>query len=268
MGKPIELLIQYGYLVVVGAVFAEQIGLPFPSEPFLLAAGGLVGSGRLNGAVLLLGAAIASLVGDTIWYWIGRSRGPRVLGWLCRISLEPDSCVRRTAGMLGAHGARSLLVAKFVPGLSTVAPPLAGVVGVPLRDFLAFSFLGGLLWAGAYMLVGWLFSAQLQIVAEYIELLGSWAVALLVAAIGGYILWKYVGRRRFLRKIRMARIKPEELKAMLDAGVDVMIVDVRTRLDFDAEPSVIPGALHITTEEMEGRHHEIPRTRDIVLYCT
>jgi membrane protein DedA with SNARE-associated domain len=268
MSSPIELLIQYGYLVVVGAVFAEQIGLPFPSEPFLLAAGSMVGAGRLNGAILLVGAAIASLVGDTIWYGIGRTRGPRVLGWLCRMSLEPDSCVRRTERMLGAQGARSLVVAKFIPGLSTVAPPLAGIVGIPLRDFLVCSFLGGLLWAGAYMLLGWLFSSQLQQVAAYIDTLGSWAVVLLVVAIGSYVGWKYVARRRFLRKIRIARISPAELKDMLDGGTDVMVVDVRDRIDFEGEPSIIPGALHITIEELEGRHHEIPRERDIVLYCT
>jgi rhodanese-related sulfurtransferase len=91
---------------------------------------------------------------------------------------------------------------------------------------------------------------------------------LLVAAIGVYIAWKYIGRRRFLRKIRIARITPEELKQILDGGLDVMVVDVRDRLDFEAEPSIIPGALHFTTEELEARHHEISRTRDIVLYCT
>jgi membrane protein DedA with SNARE-associated domain len=268
MASALELLIRYGYAVVIGAVFAEQIGLPFPSEPFLLAAGGLVGAGRLHVAVVLLGAGIASLVGDTVWYWIGRTRGPRVLGWLCRLSLEPDSCVRRTQGMFGTYGAPSLLVAKFVPGLSTVAPPLAGIAGMPLRDFLVFSGLGGLAWAGAYVALGWLFSSQLQLVAAYLEQLGSGALALIVAALVGYIAWKAIARQRFLRKIRIARITPEQLKTMLDDGVDVMIVDVRDRLDFEAEQAIIPGALHLTTQELESRHHEIPRERDIVLYCT
>jgi membrane protein DedA with SNARE-associated domain len=268
MSGVIELLVRYGYLVVVGAVFAEQIGLPFPSEPFLLAAGGLVGNGHLKPGFLLVGAGVASLIGDTLWYWIGRAGGPRVLGWLCRISLEPDSCVRRTQGMFGTHGARALLIAKFVPGLSTVAPPLAGIARVPLREFLVFSGLGGLLWAGAYLAVGWMFSSQLQLVASYMEALGTGAVVLVAAAIGAYVGWKYIARRRFLRKIRIARITPEELKAMLDDGRDVIVVDVRDRLDFDAEPAIIPGALHLTTEELERRHREIPRERDIVLYCT
>jgi membrane protein DedA with SNARE-associated domain/rhodanese-related sulfurtransferase len=268
MSGVLELLIQYGYLVVIGAVFAEQIGLPFPSEPFLLAAGGLVGSGHLEPGLLVLGAGLASLIGDTLWYWIGRTGGPRVLGWLCRLSLEPNSCVRKTEGMFGSFGAGSLLFAKFVPGLSTVAPPLAGIAGMPLRDFLIFSGLGGMAWAGAYILVGWIFSAQLQLVASYMEALGTWTLVLLAAAAGGYVAWKYIARRRFLRKIRIARIAPQELKTMLDDGTDVMVVDVRSQLDFEAEPAIIPGALHLTLEELEARHREIPRERDIVLYCT
>jgi membrane protein DedA with SNARE-associated domain/rhodanese-related sulfurtransferase len=268
MGGAIELLIRYGYAIVFGAVFAEQIGLPFPSEPVLLAAGGLIGSGRLSPAAVLAAAAAASLVGDTAWYWLGRAGGPRVLGWLCRLSLEPDSCVRRTESIFAAYGARSLLIAKFVPGFSTVAPPLAGIIGMPLRAFLVFSSLGAVLWAGAFLAVGWLFSAQLELVASCAERLGAWTVALLAAAIGGYVAWKYLARQRFLRRIRMARITPEELKRRLDAGEDVLVVDVRDRLDFEAEPAIIPGALHLTTEELERRHREIPRERDIVLYCT
>jgi membrane protein DedA with SNARE-associated domain len=268
MAGVIELAVQYGYAVVFGAVLAQQIGLPVPSEPVLLAGGGLVGSGRLSLAIILAAAVIASLIGDTVWYWIGRTGGPRVLGWLCRLSLNPDSCVRRTEGVFATYGARSLLIAKFVPGLSTVAPPLAGVVRMPLRAFLAFSALGALLWAGAFVGVGWLFSTQLEVAATYAEQLGASAAALLVAAIGVYIAWKYIGRRRFLRKIRIVWITLEELKQILDGGLDVMVVDVRDRLDFEAEPSIIPGALHFTTEELEARHHEISRTRDIVLYCT
>jgi membrane protein DedA with SNARE-associated domain len=268
MAGALELLVRYGYTVVFGMVFAEQIGLPIPSEPILLTAGGLAGGGRLSPLLVLAAAVVASLIGDTAWYWIGRAGGSRVLGWLCRISLEPDSCVRRTQGIFGTYGARSLLVAKFVPGFSTVAPPLAGIVRMPLRDFLVFSALGAVLWAGAFIAVGWVFSAQLEMVAASIDRLGSWALVLLAAAVAGYLAWKAIGRQRFLRKMRIARITPEELKRRLDAGETLMIVDVRDRLDFEAEPAIIPGALHLTTEELERRHHEIPRERDIVLYCT
>jgi membrane protein DedA with SNARE-associated domain len=260
--------VQYGYVVVFGTVLAEQIGLPIPSEPILVAAGGLVGSGRLHPVLVVALATVASLIGDTLWYWIGRAGGPRVLGWLCRMSLEPDSCVRKTERVFANRGARSLVFAKFVPGLSTIAPPLAGVLGLPLRSFLVFSTLGALCWSGAYVLGGWLFSNQLEIIGALILRLGSWAIALAVFALGGWILYKYIARQRFLRTIRMARITPEELKAQLDRGEMLLLVDVRDRLDFESEPLIIPGALHLSVEELETRHREIPREREIILYCT
>src|SRR5262249_22411124 len=224
-----ESLVRYGYLVIFGAVFAEQVGLPFPSEPFLLAGGGLAGSGRLSLVLAVALAAVASLIGDTFWYWLGRTRGPRVMSWLW---------------------------------------PLAGVVQTPGRYFLVFSALAGAVWGGAYLVLGWIFSAQLEMVAELLDELGSWTFAFGAAAIGGYVGWKYISRRRFLRKINVARITPEELKTRLDRGEDLIVVDVRDRSDFQAEPAIIPGALHMTVDELERRHREIPRERDIVLYCT
>jgi len=268
MQAVIEVLARYGYAVVFGLVFAEQVGLPIPAIPFLLAAGGLAGSGKLSVVLLLAGSGVASLIADTIWYWIGRTGGARVLGWLCRISLEPDSCVSRTRRMFSSQGSRSLLFAKFIPGFSTVAPPLAGVFRMPLDHFLIFSGLGGLFWAGAFIAVGWIFSHQLELAAQYASRLGSWTLVLVVAGIGGYILWKYIARQRFLRKIRIARITPEELKTMMDGGTDLMVVDVRDRIDFDAEPAIIPGALHLSIDELDARHLEIPREREIILYCT
>ena len=268
MDGALEILFRFGYAVVFGWVLAEQIGLPLPAVPILFAAGGLAGRGLLSPAFVLAAAAVASLASDLIWYWIGRVKGGRVLGWLCRVSLEPDSCVRRTERVFIAYGARSLLVAKFVPGFSTAAPPLAGIVRMPLLQFVVFTGLGGVIWAGAFVGAGWLFSAQLERAAAYALGMGTWAGALLAASVGGYIVWKYVARQRFLRRIRIARITPEDLKTRLDGGEDVMVVDVRDRLDFETEPSIIPGALHLTVEELEARHHEIPRDREIVLYCT
>lgn len=268
MDGAIDVLVRYGDAVVFGWVLAEQIGLPIPAVPVLLAAGAVAGTGRLSLALILAVAGLASLISDTIWYWVGRARGARVLGWLCRISLEPDSCVRRTQRAFGTHGARSLLVAKFVPGFSTAAPPLAGMVRMPLLRFLVYTGLGGVIWAGAFIGLGRLFSRELGLVADYVARLGSWAGALVAASLAAYIVWKYVARQRFLRKIRTARITPEELKSKLDGGEELLLVDVRDRLDFEVEPSIIPGALHMSTEELEARHHEIPREREIVLYCT
>ena len=267
-GVSVGLLIEYGYLFVFAWVFAEQIGLPLPAEPVLLAAGALAGAGHVNIAALLIVAGLASLVSDVIWYGIGRIGGVRVLGWLCRITLEPDSCVRRTQQVFTHHGARSLLVAKFVPGFNTIAPPLAGIVRMPLAQFAVYTGIGGLIWAGAFMGLGWIFSEQLEQAAGYVARFGGWALAVLGVAFGAHVGWKLVKRQRFLRRIQIARITPDELKAQLDAGEDVIVVDLRDQLDFAAEPSIIPGALHLTTQELHARHHEIPRERDIVLYCT
>ena len=160
------------------------------------------------------------------------------------------------------------MVAKFIPGFSTIAPPLAGIVRMPLGQFVLYSALGGLFWAGAFIALGWVFSYQLEIVAEYAVRFGSWTLILIGVALAAWVAWKFISRQRFLRKIRIARISPEELKAKLDGGEQILIVDVRDRIDFEAEPTIIPGALHLTIEDMDSRHQEIPREREIVLYCT
>jgi membrane protein DedA with SNARE-associated domain len=268
MGELLQFLVRHGYAVVFVWVLGEQIGLPIPAVPILLAAGALAGSGRLSLSMALLVAVAASLVSDTIWYWLGRRRGTRVLSLLCRISLEPDSCVRRTEDTFVRHGPRTLLVAKFVPGLSTMAPPLAGIIGMPLWRFVVWDGLGALLWAGVFAGLGYAGADQLERVAAHVGRFGSGAVAIVAALFAAYIAWKWVERRRFIRRLRIARIAPEELKRRLDAGEATVIVDLRGALDFASDPTTIPGALVLTPEELEARHQEIPRDREIVLYCT
>lgn len=266
--EAVQFLVRQGYTVLFVWVLVEQIGLPLPAIPLLLAAGALAGAGRLNIALAIGVAVLAALLSDIVWYQVGRHRGSRVLQLLCRISLEPDSCVRRTEDVFARHGAGSLLVAKFIPGLNTAAPPLAGIFRMRLSRFLLFDSLGALLWAGAFVGLGYLFSQQLERVAASALRLGTSLVGILVGSLAAYIIWKYVQRQRFLRQLRIARISPEELKRKLDAGEDVVIVDLRHSLDFQAEPRTIPGALRLPVEELEQRHHEIPSNRDIVLYCT
>lgn len=268
MAEAIQFLIRHGYTIIFVWVLGEQIGLPIPAVPVLIAAGALAGSGRLSVPLALGLAVAASLVSDTVWYWVGRRRGGKVLSLLCRIALEPDSCVRRTEDIFTRHGARTLLVAKFVPGLSTAAPPLAGIIGMPLLRFVLWDGLGALVWAGAFAGLGYVFSDQLERVAEYALRLGSWLVAVVAVAFGAYVAWKWVERHRFMRRLRIARIDVDDLKRRLDAGEDTVIVDLRHALDFAANPTTIPGALVLSPDELERRHLEIPREREIVLYCT
>jgi len=268
MNESIQFLLRHGYTVLFLAVFAEQVGLPIPAVPILLAMGALVGTGQLDFAPAFLIALAASLASDILWYEIGRRRGHSVLNLLCRISLEPDSCVRRTEESFVRRGPRALLIAKFIPGLSTAAPPLAGMFRMRFPRFLAWDAAGAALWVAAFGGLGWIFSNQLERVAQWALKLGEGLVYLLAVALAGYIAYKYIERQRFIRQLRIARITPLELQRKLEAGEPVVVVDLRSSAAFEAEPEKLPGALHLSPEELEQRHLEIPRDRDIVLYCT
>ena len=264
----LEFLLRHGYLVLLAWVFAEQGGLPIPSIPLLLAAGALAGAGHLNLVVALLCCLVAAISADTIWYQLGKTQGIKVLQFLCRISLEPDSCVRRTEGLFEKQGARSLLFAKFLPGLNTVATPLAGIFHMRLRKFLLFDALGSLLWAGSFLGVGYIFSGEIERIAEYAGRLGSGLFIILVGTLAAYILYKYVARQNFLRDLRVSRISVEELKQKLDDGEELAIVDLRHSLDFEADPETIPGAFRMDSSELQEETDRLPHDREVILYCT
>jgi len=268
MKDTLQFLIQHGYAVTFFWVLAEQLGLPIPAIPVLLAAGALSGQGHLSTALVLLAAACASVISDTVWYEIGRRRGGKVLNFLCRISLEPDSCVRNTEAIFEKHGARSLVVAKFIPGFSTAAPPLAGVFHMKLPRFLVYDALGTLVWAGSFIGLGYAFSNQLETVALKVSQWGGGLFAVVVGGLAAYILFKFVQRQRFLRSLRIARITPDELQQKMAAGEEVLVVDLRHAVDFEDNPLMIPGAQHLAAEDLEEHHDAIPRDRDVILYCT
>jgi membrane protein DedA with SNARE-associated domain/rhodanese-related sulfurtransferase len=268
MNKTIEFLTQHGAALLFAAVFVDQLGLPLPALPWLFAAGALIGSGKMNWFVALGPAIMGALVADMIWFYLGRHYGNRVLGLLCRISLEPDSCVRRTQNVFTRYGMRGLVVAKFIPGLSTLAPPLAGNSGWSVPRFLFFDGLGSLLYVGGFVLMGVLFSRQLEAIMAALSSLGASALALLGGAIVLYISFKYFQRYRVLRELRMARITVDELHQKQEAGEDLFILDLRSNGALEEDPAVIRGALHITMEEVEGHLSEIPRDREIVVYCS
>jgi len=268
MHHTLEFLIRHGYVVLLGWVFAEQLGLPLPSLPVLLAAGALAGSGQLSFWASLLLVAISAVAADFLWYFLGRKKGARVLRLICKISLEPDSCVRRTEGLFSKQGARSLLLAKFVPGLGTVAPPLAGIFHMRPRKFLLFDGLGSLIWGLSILGTGFIFSQQIEEIAERASALGGWLLVLLLSAFTAYIVWKFLARQKFLRELRIARITATELKQKMDTGEEVAIVDLRHSLDFEADPESIPGALRIDAKELEEKGERLPHDREIILYCT
>jgi membrane protein DedA with SNARE-associated domain len=261
-------LAEHGYAALFVWVFAEQIGVPVPATPVLMAAGALAGHGKLSLALAVAATAIAVVVADNVWFQVGRARGAKVLRLLCRISLEPDSCVRRTDDIFQRYGTGALVFAKFVPGLNLAAAPVIGMSGITLRRFLIYDTLGAALWAGAFLGVGYVFTNQLELAAQYAIRLGSWLLLILLAGLAAFIALKWRQRRRFLQSLVADRIKPEELKAKMDAGESVVILDLRHALDVLPDPRMIPGAVRMRPEELHERYGEIPRDSEIILYCT
>lgn len=269
MSDTLAFLLQYGYVILYACVLADQIGLPVPAEPVLLGMGALAGAGEMSLALALGVVLAASLPSDLVWYELGRRRGPRVLARICAISLEPDWCVRRTESMFIRLGRKLLLVAKFLPGLSAVASPLAGSAGVARWQFILLDVIGALLWAGTWMGIGYAFSEALDVVAGWAARLGGYTLLLAGAALVAYVVFKYAKRQRIFRELRMARITPDELRRRIEAGDGgLAIIDTRSALDVRAVPFLIPGAIRIDADEVERRHAELPKGREIVLYCT
>ena len=268
MAETLQFLVKHGYVVLFASVLAQQLGLPLPSTPFIVAAGALAQSGQLSFTAVLILAWSAAMIADLVWFEIGRRRGARVLQLLCRISLEPDYCVRRTENSFARHGAKTLVIGKLVPGISVLATPMAGVYGFSRSRFILFDGLGILLWIGTFQLLGYVFSDQLEDVVAYASRFGGLLFLLFAGGLAGYVAWKYAQRRRFLNSLRVARITAEQLKAELDSGADLVIVDLRHAMDDEAEPRMLPGAMRLPAEKLEERGEELPRGKTLVLYCS
>lgn len=266
IAEAIAFVEKHGYALLFFWVLVEQSAIPLPSAPLLLAAGALARRGRLQLPAAIACCVAGALIADTIWFQLGRHGGRRVLGVLCRVSLEPDSCVRRTENAFLKYGMNSLFISKFIPGLNAVAAPLAGGSRAPYWRFLLYDAGGAVLWSGTYLALGYLLSEQLETVLHYASRMGS---SLLVLIVTLFVLWigrKVLQRQAFIKGLDVARITPEELRDRLDAGEELFIVDLRSGLAEDGSP--IAGAARIPPEELSTRSHEIPRDRDIVLFCS
>ena len=257
---------RHGYALLFFWVLAEQSAIPVPSVPLMLATGALIHAGRLRLEPAILSCLFAALIADSVWFELGRRRGRQVLRLVCRLSLEPDSCVRQTENAFLRYGMRSLLVSKFVPGLNTVAAPLAGYSKGSYVRFALYDMAGASIWSGAYLAAGYVFSEQLEAAVRYASRVGSNLFLVMAGAFAGWIAWKFLQRWLFLRQLEVARITPEELQQRLAAAEDLFIVDLRSRVA--QEPSLIPGALRMSPEELSARGKEIPRDREIILFCS
>jgi membrane protein DedA with SNARE-associated domain/rhodanese-related sulfurtransferase len=264
----ISLLSEYGLALVFVNVLVEQIGLPVPAIPTLVVAGALASQGKLSAPLLLVVGVAASLVADIAWYLAGRRFGNGVMKLLCRISLTPDSCVSETQSRFERWGVKALVIAKFVPGLATIAPPLAGATRIRWLPFLFFNTLGALLWVGAGLGGGMLLAPQMDELLSRLDRFGTRALIAAVALLAAYIAYKWWERRRFIRKLRMARISVDELYRLIDQGANPVIVDVRSLTGVAMDPRRIPGALHVPLHEVDHHVKHLPRDREIIVYCS
>jgi membrane protein DedA with SNARE-associated domain/rhodanese-related sulfurtransferase len=268
MALPTSILITYGYVLLFGWVLLEQAGLPVPATPILLAAGALSVTEHMHFGLAFASGVAACLVADVSWFFLGKRYGHHLLRLLCRFSLEATTCVRRTHESFGRRGAWTLLFAKFVPGLSIVAPPVAGQTGMRFRRFLLFDALGAAVWVLALLLGGRLFGDLLMRDPSLLNRVGHGGGVLLLAGIlifFGSRLWR---RESLLRKLRTARLEPAALKQMLDAGLPIYIVDLRHPLELLTDPFTVPGALRLSPDQITTHSAEIPHDRDVVLFCT
>ena len=249
-------------------VLLQQLGLPLPAVPTLVVAGAVAAAGKLSASGLYALAVAACVIADSTWYVAGRRYGGRVMSLLCRVSLSPDSCVSQTQGAFERWGARALLVAKFVPGLALIGPPLAGATRMHYGRFIVFSALGAGLWVGAALVAGALLRTQIERLLPLAAQVGGTAALVLLVLLAAYVAYRWWERRRFLAALDMARISVEELRQEIEKGSAPVIVDVRSTTAQTLERHRIPGAVHVPVQDAARHLGELPRDREIILYCT
>ncbi len=263
-----NLLLHHGYLLLFSYVLVVSVGLPIPVDPLFLLMGAQAGDHRYSLLVSVLIAMVPALVGDIAWYEIGKRKGRSVLSLLCKLSLEPDSCVRQTEATFATRGSRALLVAKFVPAMSLASVTLAGISGMSFWRFALMDAAGCALWASAYLVVGMIFHRQVDSLILLLGLYGRRAGVVIAAMLGLYLGYKYFQRWRFLRKLRVNRVTPEQLRDLISEGCGITIVDLRHPAEVARVGTKIPNALVLRPEELRDRSNEIPREHEIILYCT
>ncbi|MBK0114750.1 MULTISPECIES: rhodanese-like domain-containing protein [unclassified Delftia] len=271
MGFLVELIREYGFGIVFLNVFVEQLGAPIPAYPVLVVTGALEGADWVRLLWLVAVAVSAALIADLFWYQAGKAYGHRVLGRICRISLSPDACIRQTETVYGRWGARSLLVAKFVPGFASIASALAGVMGTPLRSFVLYDGLGALIWVGSAVYLGSLFSSTVEDLLGVLTALGQWGLLLLGVALGLFIVRKWWQRHRMVRSLRMPRMSVRELAGLHAQGMEPTVIDVRALPQY--RQGHIPGAQSWELRPRDGGEshaHLLPQhdhPHGLVIYC-
>jgi membrane protein DedA with SNARE-associated domain len=263
-----ELLAQHGLLLVFANVLMTQAGMPVPAVPILIVAGAFVAQGQLALVPLIAVTVVASLLGDAPWYVAGRRYGYRILRTLCRVAIEPDTCVKQTEGIFERWGAPSLMVAKYIPGFATVAPPLAGTMKLAVPSFVFYSAVAALLWAGLPIAIGALLHAEVERALAWLEGMGTGALAVIAGVLALYVTVKLVERYLLIRFLRMVRIGIEELHQMMMEGKAPVILDARSPSARKYDPRRLPGAIAVDMVAPERYLHHVLPDRDVVVYCS
>lgn len=260
-----QFLAEHGVAFVFMYVLAVQAGAPIPALPILMAAGAFAARGELNAASVLGAAVGACLLADTVWYYVGRHVGRRVLSVICRVSLSPEVCVSQTESLFAKWGAPSLMLAKFIPGFAAIATSLAGATRVRPSAFLLFTCIGGLLWAGCGLALGWVFAPVVEDVIRVVGEFGTLGAVLVLLALSGFVAFKWRQRRLFNERLRMERISADALAGLIEAGGTPVIVDVRYAIaKYDGR---IPGAIPVTREAWPAALDAVDPHAIIVVYC-
>jgi len=251
------------------AVFGRQLCLPVPAILFLMTAGALAANGRLHVSFVLLAGVAGCLAGDGVWFWLGRKWGTKVVRMVCRLSTNPRACSQRAQRVFSEWGLRILILAKFIPGLDGVTPPLAGAEGSPILSFLAYDSIGSLLWSAAYVTVGFLFADELDVAIRGAERFGS----LVGMAIGipflCYVCWRGLAIIRMIGRLRLRRMSPALLNRRLQNGDRIAVIDLLEFEDGEENAEGIPGAVRVNPASLRvAQTVYVPRDVEMVLYCS
>jgi membrane protein DedA with SNARE-associated domain len=257
-----------GYAVFFFWILANRAGVPLPATPALIGAGVFAGDGDMRLALVLLLATAATLISDTLWFWLGRHYGHRILNLICRFSPEPDACAHHAERFMLKHGVKSLLVSKFVPGMNRTTLPLTGIGRTPLTRFLLWDMGGALLWAGVYTGIGYAFSDEIHDAAGRILRIGGQAVVgAVIAFVVIYMLVKTIRQRRAISEV-VERISAGELQRKMHDGEKLTIVDLRDEAELEPDPRTIPGAIRVDPAAIEEFCSDLHMEDEIILYCT
>jgi membrane protein DedA with SNARE-associated domain/rhodanese-related sulfurtransferase len=265
MSELLDHVLRFGYAAVFLYVVVSQLGVPIPSAPMMLAVGALAATGRIALPAAAAAVVLACICADSFWYRVGRTRGRQVVRLLCRLSMEPGSCVQTTELALHRYGTRFLLVAKFLPGLGLMAPPVAGESGTPYARFILFDALGALLWSSTYLLLGRFFGGVLGRNAQLFHLVARFGGGALLVAVLALIASRLVRRSRLRGQLTSVGIRPADLKGRMDRGESFYIVDIRPRAPGRATES-LPGAVHLTPDQATAQGR-MPADCEVIVLC-